>query len=139
MESFYLLTKDLGFGPSLIGILRKSAKNKYEFKYLFSGKQFPEYHFIIDGMPDPNKVYKGEEVYSSIISWFVPMPQTPEASFLESEFGEKISLDNQWEFLEKLYNLNKEHCRILQHPREKYFFYSELPERVNRYDRQLDS
>lgn len=133
MSIFYLLTKDLGFGPSLIGILDCSVDNS-SFKYLFGGKDFPEYHFMINGLSDPLKEYKNEEVNKYILSWLIPDKGSKESYYFESYFGDNFVNKSKCEFLDVLYDFYISKDIHIHHPRETFYLYKELPEKVIRYD-----
>jgi len=57
MEKYFLLSKDIGDGPYLLGELTRLSKGEYEFTYMIKGGEFPEWFMSIPGMETIAKTY----------------------------------------------------------------------------------
>lgn len=139
-DFYYIMTKDIGVGPHLIGKLERLSKDEYQFQYLIKDKKFPNIMVHIPNMDDTQKIYNTEETWKGIMSRVVPSKDSWACKEIEKEHGLDHSKYNVWDFLDYLYNFHtnlvkKVHRRLPFHdPYERVYFYKELPRRLFRYD-----
>ena len=65
---YYIMSKDIGVGPELIGKLERLSKDDYQFHYLFGNKdKFPNIFVHIPDMDDTQKIYNTQETWLGIM------------------------------------------------------------------------
>ena len=134
-DRYYLLSKDTGEGAHLLGELVRVAKGEYRFSYMICGDAFPEWFMKIPGMPDLTRIYDSDAVKECIIHRVTPRAGTVNASDMMVQNG--LGEYDEWELLEsqiKLYDKLKTDRYPLSDSHQIFYFYSEIPKRVNRYD-----
>lgn len=135
VDKYYLLSKDIGDGPYLMGDLSRLAKGVYTFKYMIKGDKFPEWFMSIPGMEIIDKLYETEEVKNKIIHRVTPREGTWLATQLMIQ--NKVPVYDEWNLLESQMAVH-ERLKIDKYPlsdsHEIFYFYKEIPKRVNRYD-----
>ena len=136
-DRYYLLSKDTGGGPSLIGELRRLRRGDYQFRYMLRGDRFPEWYLQIPGLRDIHQLYGSREARRFILHRVVPEEESWAADVLMQQHA--IKGYDEWDMLEAL---------IVQHAQYEnesdplplcdsnqiFYFYREIPEDANRYD-----
>lgn len=134
-DRYYLLSKDTGEGPHLMGELTRVSKGEYSFRYMISGEEFPEWFMKIPGMSDLRKIYGTEEVKDKIIHRVTPREGTKNALGMMEQNG--VPEYDEWVLLESQMALH-DSLRTDKYPlsdsHQIFYFYPEMPRRVNRYD-----
>ena len=134
-DRYFLLSKDTGQGAYLIGLLTRTAKGEYTFEYMINKPEFPEWFMKIPGMDDLNKVYNTDEVKKLIIHRVTPREGTFLASILMKEHN--VSVYDEWDLLElqmSIHNKYKPDIFPLSDSHQIFYFYEDIPKKVNRYD-----
>ena len=134
-NKYYLLSKDTGDGAHLIGELERIVKGEYRFSYLISGAVFPEWFMQIPGMPDMGKVYGTDEVKEKIIHRVTPRSGSKNA--LDMMAQNCVPEYDEWDLLESQMRLHEKYKTDrypLSDSHQIFYFYPEIPQRVNRYD-----
>jgi len=135
MEKYFLLSKDIGDGPYLLGELVRLSKGEYEFRYMIKGDKFPQWFMAIPGMEDIAKTYGTDEVKDRIIHQVTPRRSTWLAGQLMKQ--NNVPEYDEWELLESqlaLYDKRKTDKYPLGNSHQNFYFYKEIPGKVNRYD-----
>ena len=134
-DSYYLLSKDTGDGPYLLGILMRLGEDEYEFKYLIKGDRFPHWFMQIPRLGDISRVYKTQEVLHYIIYRVVPEDDEWAAEVIMKNNG--LRYYDEWTILELLINQHAQHMpheQPLCDSHQLFYFYSEIPKNANRFD-----
>lgn len=141
LDYYYIMSKDIGVGPHLIGILERIDRDNYQFRYLIKSNKFPNIIVHLSDMDDTHKIYNTSETWHSIMRRVVPGKDSPQCISIEKEYGLKHEEYNAWDFLDCLYNfhtelMKKANRRLPFHDSyERIYFYKELPRRFFRYDK----
>ena len=134
-DRYYLLSKDTGDGPSLIGELRRLRRGDYQFRYMIRGDRFPEWYLQIPGLRDIHQLYGSRESKMCILHRVVPEEESWAADVMMKQHA--FHAYDEWDMLEAL---------IVQHGRYEndplplcdshkiFYFYKEIPDDANRYD-----
>ena len=136
-NKFYILSKDLGDGPHLIGILERLDDSTYTFRYLLKEEPTEKQWFLkIPGFNDINRIYTGDKVKDGIIHRMVPEEDHMFInSFLEQE---SMSVYDEWELLNKLWERWDSVHKVTKYPyhdmKERVYLYKVLPRRLHRHD-----
>jgi len=134
-DRYYLLSKDVGDGAYLLGELARIAKGEYRFNYMINGTDFPQWFMQIPGMSDLEKTYETEEVKDRIIHRVTPRFGSTNALDMMAQNG--LHEYDEWDLLESQISLHEKY-RTDRYPlsdsHQIFYFYSEMPRRVNRYD-----
>ena len=134
-EYYYLLSKDIGDGPHLIGQLTRSGKGQYQFRYMFRDPGFPHWFMRIPRMADSQKLYTNQEVLNGILLRAVPEQGEWAASLLMKQNG--IAEYDEWALLESMIELHRR-LGFDRQPfcdsHQQFYFYSEIPDNARRYD-----
>jgi len=134
-DRYYLLSKDTGDGPYLLGNLARVSKGEYVFNYMIAGDKFPEWFMQIPGMPDTAKTYETQEVKEKIIHRVTPREGTFNAEGMMAQNG--VPEYDEWDLLESQI-AHHERLRTDKFPlsdsHQIFYFYAEMPRRVNRFD-----
>jgi hypothetical protein len=134
-DKYYLLSKDTGNGPYLIGELKRISESEYQFKYMIKGDNFPEWFMHIPGMDDINKLYETEEVKNKIIHRVTPRKGSVNAIDMMKQNG--LDVYDEWDLLESQMVLHEQYKADkfpLSDSHKIFYFYPELPMWVNKYD-----
>ena len=134
-DRYYLLSKDIGDGPYLMGLLTRPNKGEYQFRYMISGTDFPEWFMEIPHMEDIDKTYGTQFVQHLILYRMVPAEGTWGADILMKQSG--VSEYDEWEMLESLivqHELYKINDAPLCDSHQLFYFYEEIPAHANRFD-----
>ena len=134
-DKYYLLSKDVGDGPYLMGELKRLSKNEYQFQYLIKGDKFPEWFMKIPGMDDLTKVYETKEVKDKIIHRVTPREGTFHAIGMMKQ--NNVSKYDEWILLESQMALHEKYKTDkfpMSDSHQIFYFYPEIPRRVNRFD-----
>jgi len=134
-SEYYLLSKDTGEGPYLLGKLTRVGRGEYSFKYMINSDMFPMWFMKIPGMDDLHRTYSTEEVKNKIIHRVTPRKNSVNALDMMEQNG--VLEYDEWVLLEsqmKLHDIYKTDKYPLSDSHQIFYFYSELPRRVNRYD-----
>ena len=134
-ERYYLLSKDTGDGPHLMGEMTRLAQGEYEFKYLIKGTKFPYWFMQIPRMPEIEKTYKTLEVLHYIIYRVVPESDGWAAEVLMKENG--ILDFDEWILLELLleqHSVHMDDSQPLCDSHQLFYFYETIPDNAKRYD-----
>ena len=133
-EQYYLMSKDTGDGPYLIGKLMRLGKNKYRFEYMTKGKTLPQWFMQIPRLAEI-KSYDTREVLHYIIYRCVPEQGEWAADILMKHHG--IKEYDEWTLLETMIAQHR-NIKIDDQPysdsHQLFYFYSEIPTNANRYD-----
>ena len=135
MEKYYLLSKDTGQGPYLIGVLQRAEKKQYVFKYMINRQEFPEWFMKIPGFDDLNTIYGTEAVKEHIIHRVTPKEGTKLALLLMNQ--NKVPVYDEWDLLQsqiEMYDKVKSDIFPLSDSHQIFYFYENIPKKVNRYD-----
>ena len=97
VERFYLKSKDIGEGASLIGELIRLKKGEYRFRYLLHGDRFSDWFVQIPGFRDIHRTYESQEVKRYIIHRIVPVEGTWAAAAIMSQHG--LRAYDEWDIL----------------------------------------
>ena len=134
---YYIMSKDIGVGPELIGKLERLSKDDYQFCYLFGDKkEFPNIIVHIPDMDDPQKIYNTQETCHGIMRRVVPSKE----SFAFEAICKAHNLDpnnyNPWDYLDYIYQFVQSVTNglPLHDGYERIYFYKEIPKDVIRYD-----
>ena len=134
-DRYYLMSKDIGDGPYLIGELTRPESGEYRFRYLIDGSAFPAWFMQLPGLRDISKTYGTRETVHLIIYRIVPQEHSWEAGILMRQVG--VSDYDEWDLLEFLI---KQHERYradstpLCDSHQLFYLYSEIPPNANRFD-----
>jgi hypothetical protein len=135
LNKYYLLSKDIGDGPYLLGELVRLSRGEYSFRYMIKGNRFPEWFMEIPEMRDMGRIYDTEEVKNFIIHRITPRESTWLANELMKQNG--ITIYDEWDILESQMETHDKY-KVDKYPlsdsHEHFYFYPEIPRRVNRYD-----
>ncbi|MCL2044965.1 MAG: hypothetical protein FWG88_01080 [Oscillospiraceae bacterium] len=134
-DKYYLMSKDTGSGPHLIGQLSRLGKGEYEFKYLINATAFPHWFMQIPRLPDITKTYRSQEVLYYILYRVVPESDEWAAEVLMNEYGLKNY--DEWTILELLINqhlIDKMDGQPLSDSQQLFYFYSEIPSNAHTYN-----
>ena len=136
-DFYYIMTKDIGVGPELIGKLERISKDDYQFRYLFGNKkEFPNIVVHIPDMDDTQKIYNTQETWLGIMRRVVPS----KGSFACETIFKAHKLDpnnyNVWDYLDYIYQFVQDitNGSPLHDGYERIYFYKEIPKQVIRYD-----
>ena len=134
-KRYYLLSKDIGDGPYLIGELSHPDYGEYQFRYMIDGERFPRWFMQLPRMRDTKKVYGTRETLHLIIYRIVPQEGTWEAGILLNQFPDTHY--DEWDLLELLLEQH-ERYRADDSPmcdsHQLFYFYKEIPKNANRFD-----
>lgn len=137
---YYIMTKDIGDGPHLIGKLEKLDRENCQFQYMIKGNDFPYFILHLPNLHDVSKVYNTEETWIGIMSHVVPENGSHACRLIQERHGLDPNRYNVWDFLEYLISFHndltkKAHIRLPFHDSyERIYFYEEIPRRCYRYD-----
>ena len=134
-DRYYLMSKDTGEGPYLIGELTRLRKDEYQFKYSIKGTEFPRWFMRIPRMGDIGKTYGTQEVLYYILYRIVPEEGEWAADVLMEQ--NNMQSYNEWELLESLINqhlLHKVDTQPFCDSHQLFYFYPEIPKNANRFD-----
>jgi len=137
VNKFYILSKDLGDGPHLIGILERLENSEYTFKYLIEKEPSEEMWFLkIPGFNDIGKIYTGDKVKDGIIHRMIP---EKDHMFIEGFLNQEDMKEyDEWVLLNKLWERWERTHKVTKYPyhdmKERVFLYKSLPERLHRHD-----
>ena len=134
-DRYYLCSKDIGDGPYLLGELTRDGDREYSFRYMIKGSKFPEWFMSIPGMENVDEVYGTEKVLDCIIHRVTPREGTTNAGILMRY--NNVPVYDEWDLLESqmaAYDRCKKTKFPLSDSHELFYFYSEIPRKVNRYD-----
>ena len=140
LDYYYLMTKDIGNGPHLIGKLERIDKDNYQFHYMIKSDKFPNILVHIPDMDDTHKLYDTQETWHGIMRRIVPKEGSWACKAIMKEHNLDIEKYNVWDFLVYLAGFHarlmaRAHIRRPFHdPYEKFYFYKEIPKRCYRYD-----
>ena len=139
---YYIMSKDIGVGPELIGKLERLSKDDYQFRYLFGNKdKFPNIVVHIPDMDDTQKIYNTQETWHGIMRRVVPSKGSCVCEMIFKQHGLDLNKYNPWDYLDYLYQfysnlVSKSHLKTPLHDGyERIYFYKEIPKKVNRYDK----
>jgi hypothetical protein len=135
IEKYYLLSKDTGQGPNLIGLLERIDKDVYSFKYMIKGEKFPEWFMKIPGLDDINATYGTEDVKKNIIYRVTPRQGTELAVRLMKQ--NDVPVYDEWDLLRSqiaVHDKYKSDIFPLSDSHQIFYFYDKIPRKVNRYD-----
>lgn len=139
-DRYYILSKDVGRGQHLVGILDRLAPTEYSFRYCIAGDSFPYFWMRLYAMHDIHKVYGTEDVNKNIMRCFVPPVTDPDYQAMCDTFDisrEQAMKMTNWELLEEHINFYDK-IRLDKFPlcdaHERMYFYKELPRGVIRHD-----
>jgi len=134
---YYIMSKDIGVGPELIGKLERLSKDDYQFRYLFGNKdKFPNIIVHIPDMDNTQKIYNTQETWHGIMRRVVPSKE----SFAFKAICKAHKLDpnkyNTWDYLDYIYQFVQSitNGSLLHDGYERIYFYKEIPKDVIRYD-----
>ncbi|MCL1912553.1 MAG: hypothetical protein FWG10_01390 [Eubacteriaceae bacterium] len=136
-EKYYLMSKDTGNGPCLMGELQRLGKGEYQFRYLVEGGMFPEWFMQIPGMGDISRVYSTKEALYYIINRLVPEEGSWEAGVLMGQNG--IAEFDEWDLLESLVAMHGQYQAgkpPLCDSHQLFYFYPSIPDHAKRYGRE---
>ena len=135
-DKYYLLSKDVGDGPYLIGELSKHANNQYGFKYLIKGEKFPKWFMQLPRMASIKKTYSSNETLYYLIFRIVPEEESWQASILMKQFD--LDAYDPWTILESLIEqheqINPDEAPLCD-SHQFFYIYKEIPENANRFDK----
>ena len=134
-DKYYLMSKDIGDGPYLIGEMLRLEPGEYRFRYLINGNRFPQWFMQMPGLRDISKTYGSRETLHMIIYRLVPQENSWEAGILMRQNG--ISEYDEWELLESLieqHEYYKAHPAPLCDSHQLFYLYTEIPHHTNRFD-----
>ena len=136
-DFYYIMTKDIGVGPELIGKLERLSKEDYQFHYMFGNlTKFPNIVVHIPDMDDTQKIYNTQETWHGIMRRIVPSKGSYASEVILKQHGLDKNKYNAWDYLDYIYqfvqNLTTE--TPLHDGYERIYFYKEIPKRVIRYD-----
>jgi len=133
-DRYYLLSKDVGDGPYLIGELCREGADDYSFRYMIDRPEFPQWFMEIPGMSGIRRTYGTDEVLQCVLHRVVPNAGTRLAQIYKEDLG--LESDHPWEMLEALIK-RWEGVRTTKYPlsdsHDKFFFYEEIPGGANVY------
>ena len=135
VERYYLMSKDLGDGPHLIGELSRLRKDEYQFRYMISADQFPQWFMQIPRFWDIRRTYETEEVMWLIINRLVPSEGSWAADALMQQNG--IEQYDEWDLLESLIEQYEQYqldTQPLCDSHQLFYFYKQIPANAHRYD-----
>jgi hypothetical protein len=131
---YYLMAKDIGNGPYLMGELIQIGIGKYQFSYMIGADSFPEWYMVIPGMNDLGRTYGTDEVKEHILGCLIPESGSWGADIMMKQFG--VAEYDEWALLESL---------IAQHERlgsdgiplcdshQMFYFYPEMPANAKKH------
>ncbi|MCL2136681.1 MAG: hypothetical protein FWH40_04055 [Coriobacteriia bacterium] len=134
-ESYYLMSKDIGDGPYLLGKLSRIKKGEYQFRYMVNAPDFPYWFMQIPRLNDLDKTYQSQEVLSYIIYRIVPDQSEWASGILMQQNG--ISDYDEWELLVSLIEQHSQHSIDGQpfcDSNQLFYFYTEIPAQAHRFD-----
>lgn len=134
-EKYYLLSKDTGDGPYLIGELERLDRREYRFRYLIKGDVFPEWFMYIPGMGSVGYPYQSRTALQHIIHRLVPEGGSWAAGLLMRQCG--VGEYDEWELMVALIEQHKLHSADgipLGDSHQLFYLYEEIPAQANRYD-----
>lgn len=138
---YYIMTKDVGAGPHLIGKLTRLSNVDYQFEYMIAGDKFPNIMTHIPDMDDIHKVYNTDETWNGIMRRVVVSKDSTQCKTFEEFYGLDHEKYNQWDYLERNIKTWEMICennymRVpFGDPYERIYFYKEIPGRCFRYDK----
>jgi hypothetical protein len=132
---FYLLSKDCGDDPHLIGVLKRLGRSEYSFQYLIKADKFPEWFMWLDGFDEIGKVYESEEA-KALIHWVVPRPEKLPAMWFQKTYD--VPVYDEWLLLCKIADFHNKTNKWDNYPisdsHERIYFNEEVPRGANRYN-----
>ena len=134
-DTYYLMSKDTGDGPHLIGALKQLRKGDYQFRYMIRGDRFPAWFLQIPGFRDVSRIYGTQEVTRWIMNRLVPVEGAWAADIVMKQ--NNIKKYDPWALLESLV-AQYARCGISDMPlcdsHQLFYFYNAIPANANRYD-----
>ena len=134
-EKYYLMSKDTGNGPYLMGELKRLGKGEYQFRYLINGGRFPQWFMQIPRLGEISRVYGTQEALYYIIHRLVPEKGSWEAGILMKQNG--VAKYDEWDLLESLV-ASHEQYKVGKPPlcdsHQLFYLYSIIPSHAKRYD-----
>ncbi|MDR0920154.1 MAG: hypothetical protein LBM93_13065 [Oscillospiraceae bacterium] len=133
-DKYYIISKDIGDGGHLMGLLERLGYDEYSFKYLIKGDTFPYWFMEIPNLSDIHKVYGTDEVKRHILARMVHDEGTLASKWMMEQNG--ITKYNYWDIFESQMRVYIPNDKYPFHDSHKImYFYQEMPPwRVNRYD-----
>ncbi len=134
---YYIMSKDIGIGPELIGKLERISKDDYQFRYLFGNKkEFPNIVVHIPDMDNLQKIYNTQETWLGIMRRVVPSKGTFACEAIYKAHKLNPNNYNAWDYLDYIYQFVQDitNGSHLHDGYERIYFYKEIPKQVIRYD-----
>lgn len=136
-DFYYIMSKDIGVGPELIGKLERLSKDDYQFRYLFGNKdKFPNIVVHIPDMDNLQKIYNTQETWLGIMRRVVPSKGTFACEAIYKAHKLNPNNYNAWDYLDYIYQFVQDitNGSHLHDGYERIYFYKEIPKQVIRYD-----
>ncbi|MCL2631848.1 MAG: hypothetical protein FWD45_01995 [Coriobacteriia bacterium] len=133
-DKYYLMSKDIGDGPYLIGELTRTANSEYQFRYLIKGSRFPHWFMQIPRMNEIDKTYQTREVLGYILYRVVPEEDEWAADVLMQQ--NNITSYDEWTILESLIAQHERYRTDnspLSDSQQLFYFYKEVPENAHTF------
>ena len=103
-DFYYIMTKDIGVGPELIGKLERLSKEDYQFHYMFGSRdKFPNIVVHIPDMDDTQKIYNTQETWHGIMRRIVPAKGSWVCKTAFEQHGLDMEKYNAWDYLDYIY------------------------------------
>ena len=128
---YFLMTKDLGNGPHLLGVLRRTDVG-YEFEY---AADIPK-EFEIPGLLISHNKHYDDNVKNYILHRVVP--ESTHMFIKEFLQQENMQEYDEWELLNRLWERFRKNNKQTKYPlhdrKQRVYFYKALPGRYHRFE-----